>query len=116
MTDYQPEKLESLAHECSKASDAYADYVAQEKIFQVLHSGKLAALIMEQKEENPEESNVSLEMRAKASLSWKVFVGEQIRLLRESGKRRLKYEDANRKWETERSLLAIKRERFRTGT
>jgi hypothetical protein len=113
MAEYKPDELTYWDNECAKAAKNYLEYVHQEKLFKILSEGKLAALIMELKKEFAEESNVSLEMRAKASLDWKIFAAEQIKLLKEAGRTWLKYEDAQRRWETQRSILAAKREEFK---
>jgi hypothetical protein len=111
--DYRPDRLSECAEKCSKAAEAYQDFVNQEKIFQVLHAGKLAAVMMKFKEENPDDSQSALEMKAKSSMDWKLFVGEQIRLLKEAGRRWVQYQEAIRQWDTERSRLAAFREEFK---
>lgn len=111
--DYKPDRLSECAERCTKAATEYQDLVNQEKIFQVLHAGKLAALMMDLKERNPDDSQSALEMRAKSSMDWKLFVGEQIKLLREAGRKWIRYEDAVRLWETERSRLKAHVEEFR---
>jgi hypothetical protein len=113
MAEFKPDDLAYWDNECSKAADVYAEYFNQEKLFQVLSAAKLAALVMGLKEEFKTESNVALEMRARASEGWQTFVLEQVKLLKEHGRARIKYEDCNRHWETARSLLAQRREEFK---
>ncbi len=113
MSDYKPDDLMYWDNECSKAAKEYEDYVHQEKMFQVLSSALLASLVMSFKKDFPTESNVSLEMRAKASSTWRDFMQEQMKLLKEAGKRWIHYEDCNRRWESARSMLAARREEFR---
>jgi hypothetical protein len=111
--DFTPEKLEVLAEECSKLGDEYAAFVHEEKIFSVASAAYLAALVMEFKEKYPDESNVSLETRSRASDGWKKFTREHLEFLKKAGRTWVKYEEAKRRWETERSLLAERRERYK---
>ena len=111
--DFDPGKLEKLAHGCTEAAREYADYVHQERFFKVLSDAKLASLIMEAKVNDPDQSNVGLENIAKSSDSWIVFIEEQTKMLKQAGRRKIKYENAIRLWETERSMLALRREEFK---
>jgi hypothetical protein len=111
--DYKPERLAYWAEECSKAAKEYAEYVHQEKLFQVLSSAKLAALVMMYKTVNPSESYVSLETRAKSSEDWRIFTNEQLTVLKEAGRKWIHYEDCKRQLETEQSIAAFKREEFK---
>jgi hypothetical protein len=113
IVDYRPEKLEEYCEDCNKAGMAYAGFVHQEKVYQMASSAYLASLIMGFKEKYPDESNVSLDTRSKASPEWQKFIKEYAGLLVKAGRAWVKYEDAKRRWETERSLLALRREEFK---
>ena len=107
MKTYEPTDLEKWDNLAAKAAQEYAEYVYSEKLFEALSKDMLAALM--NKLVLNKDSIAHREMVARASDEWRAFREEQMKVLKEGGKRRIKYDNAQRRWETARSLLSAKK-------
>ena len=109
--DYRPDKLEQLSEECLKVARAYADYVNFETLFRERAKDFLAALMIESRAQDMSET--ASENVARATENWIKFREEQFKELKKAGRLKIQYEEAKRKWETERTIQATKREEFK---
>lgn len=100
------QNLSEADDKAAKAAENYCDYVYQLKIFEALCKDFLAALKMKEREANAKTSDAELEMRARASMEWVAFRDEQMNVLKDAGRRQIKYENAVRRFEAARSRLS----------
>lgn len=107
---YTEDYLAEMDDNAAKAAEAYQDYVYQLKIFEGVCKDFLSALKMEIRKEIGDTSDAELETRARASNRWKEFRHEQFKALKEAGRRSVRWENAQRRWETARSGLSLRRE------
>jgi hypothetical protein len=108
MSDYE-KNLSEADDKAAKAAENYCDFVFQLKIFEALCKDFLAALKMKEREANAKTSDAELEMRARASMEWVAFRDEQMNVLKDAGRRQIKYENAIRRFEAARSRLSTHR-------
>lgn len=109
--EYNEEYLSAMDDLAGKAARKYSEYVFQLKIFESLSKDMLASIKMKIRTENLEEkmSESELETRARASEEWKEFRKYEIGLLKEAGIAQIQYESAQRRWETARSGLSLRK-------
>lgn len=93
----------------AKAARAYSEHVYTQKLYEGLCKDFLASLKMNLRDKLQKCSESELESRARATLEWGHFRASQMETLRESGRAKIKYDNAIRRWETIRTCLANKR-------
>ena len=106
---YTEEYLAEWDDHASKAAEAYAELYYEEKIHEQMAKDSLAAIKIDLAQEHKGASQTELESMARASMTWKLFRKEQFEVMRKVGKARIKYDNAQRRWETARSALAMRR-------
>ncbi len=109
--EYNEEYLMKMDDIAGKAASDYADYVFALKIFESVSKDFLASLKMEIRSQFKEEkfSESELETRARADERWKEFRKEEILFLKEAGRRQIRYESCQRRFEAARSGLSLKK-------
>lgn len=94
----------------AKAAKAYSEHVFTWKLFESHSKDMLASLKFKIKKESGQKiSDAELEMLARASDEWKVFRSEQMKQLKEAGKAQIAYDNAQRRWDTQRSILSVRK-------
>lgn len=106
---FDEQKLAEADDRAAKAAQGYQDHVYALKIFESLSKDMLAALKMEMREQYGKASDAELETRARASEKWKIFRDEQIKILKEAGRKQIQYENAQRRFEAARSGFSMRR-------
>lgn len=111
LIEYDEQELARRDDIAAKAAQGYADHVYALKIFEAMCKDFLAAEKMRLRadEKHKTSSDVMLETEVRASKEWKIYRDEQIKTLREAGRKQILYENAQRRWETARSGLSARK-------
>jgi len=112
---YEEELLKRDRH-ASKCAEDYAQYMYQERIFKQLRDDMLASLKSKIREDSGANiSEVKLEALARSTPEWLQFIAEQLKVLREAGHAKTRYDNAVRSVDVYRSCVSLKKaeiERF----
>lgn len=95
----------------AKSAEQYADHLHALKLYESLCKDFLAALMMEirQEMEDIKVSQSELETRARSNPKWIEFRDQQMQHLKDAGRREIRYKNDQRRWETLRSLISLKK-------
>lgn len=107
--------LMAACYEAESAGEEYADFMFVKETLHQMRDAYLASLKMEKLQENLDVkiSETALDRMAMGTKEWRDFCEAQRDEYRKAGQKKIRYENAQRRWESIRSAIAIRREEVR---